>query len=196
MKKIFLSIAFLAVALTASAQDYPGKWEVDLFAGVVPTSLIQFPYHFKLEEKGPLASIYEPRLLMHDRAAYPYVGLRFGYRIYRWLKVGADAGWSLYHESVRYEGQVPESYNCHTVTVIPKVTFHFATSRYVSAYAGVGLGAAFNIAPGSVPDVRPVEFAWQVTPIGITVGRKVPGFTELTVGKDVIGIKFGVGYRF
>ena len=60
------------------------------------------------------------------------------------------------------------------------------------------MGMALNMGQTGdcVNRVPPTQLAWQLTPIGITVGRRFPGFTEVTVGKDVMGVKFGVGYRF
>ena len=209
MKKLILLTILLVAPLAASAQDYPGKWEIDLFAGVFPwknvvsnTSLNTLRAKDEaLFPNGSLARIYEPdrgRIVDYYESVYPYVGLRFGYRIVRWVKVGSDVGWSYFKETCTYFKGGPEVSSFHTITVIPKVTFFFATSKYVSAYAGVGMGAAFNVGRQGerAANVPLAEFAWQVTPIGITVGRRVPGYTELTVGKDVIGIKFGVGYRF
>lgn len=209
MKKWILSAILVMASLAASAQDYPGKWEVDLFAGLVPCKVVanraSIVYTMWQEGQsypdGSLARIYEPdkgQVTRYDESPYPYVGLRFGYRLARWCKVGSDLGWSYYKESCTYSGGDELTSSFHTVTVIPKVTFFFATSKYVSAYAGVGMGVAINAgAQGDrVNDIPLAEFAWQVTPIGITVGRRIPGFTELTVGKDVVGIKFGVGYRF
>lgn len=202
----------LAAAPSALAQDPPQRFEVDLFVGTAPTTFVQNAHFFDwgmkyyqpaeiIPASGTLASIYEPKPVYKrytDAYATPYVGLRFGYRVKRWLKVGADLGWDRYREVGHYSDETVKEDILHTVTFIPKVTFFFATSRYVSAYAGAGIGMAFQTGtPGFEPEgFRPVNFAWQLTPIGITVGRRIPGFTELTIGKDVIGIKFGVGYRF
>ena len=207
MKKVLVSIVsavllFAAFPRTAHAQDYPGKFEIDLFTGFVPMPYIEYvdwrPWRANLEW-GTLASLYGPRYEDVSQYASPYVGLRFGYRVKRWLKVGADLGWSGFFSRQHMSEGVDLKENIHTMTFIPKVTFFFATSKYVSAYAGVGMGVRYNLRQGEVRDIERfhvVEPAWQVTPIGVTVGRKVPGFAELTVGKDMVGIKVGVGYRF
>ena len=199
MRKIFVSllcVMLLPVVFprTAAAQDCPAPFEIDLFIGAVPTH-----DWLQINEWGTLASLYGPKAEdVVDRTS-PYVGLRFGYRVKRWFKVGADLGWSgnFYRQHTSDGSDLKESINA--MTLIPKVTFFFATSRYVSAYAGVGFGVRYNLRQGEVRDLRDlrtVEPAWQITPIGITVGYRVPGFAELTFGKDVMGIKFGVGYRF
>ena len=210
MKRILLLLLALPLAFPAMAQDYagPARFEIDLFAGSVPTSALRYhhrdflpKYQPETYPNGSLARIYEPapvKVNSTEFRACPYVGLRLGYGIYRWLKVGADLGWDYYTETRTFSDKTVESGGLHTITVIPKLTFYFATSRYVSAYAGFGMGVAVHVATGAVdPEVyHPVWYAWQVTPIGITVGRKVPGFAELTFGEDMIGIKVGVGYRF
>ena len=101
----FLFLALLLTApLAAPAQDYPGKWEVGLFMGILPMSYGDTSFYdlWKQEHTypdGTLASIYEPgRGKMADiyYGEFPYLGLRFGYRLARWIKVGSDLGWSFY----------------------------------------------------------------------------------------------------
>ena len=204
MKKliVFMFSAVLMLAAfpgTVKAQDYPAKWEVALFTGLVPTPYLEYSSWSSSREWGTLAYLYGPQYEDVDNPMTPYVGFRFGYRVKRWFKVGADLGWSgSFYRQHMSEGEDLKE-DIHSMTFIPKVTFFFATSKYVSAYAGVGLGVRYNLRLGEVREIyrfHTVEPAWQVTPIGITVGRKVPGFAELTVGKDMVGVKVGVGYRF
>ena len=193
------ALLFATFPGTAAAQDYPAKFEIDLFTGFVPMPYIEYAGWRTHVEWGTLASLYGTGYKGVTQYSSPYVGLRFGYRVKRWFKVGADLGWSgFFYRQQMSEGEDLKD-DIHTMTLIPKVTFFFATSKYVSAYAGVGLGVRYNLRQGDVRVIdrfHVVEPAWQVTPIGVTVGRKVPGFAELTVGKDVVGIKVGVGYRF
>ena len=204
MKKVLVTI-LTVVLLSAvfpnktAAQDCPSLFELDLFTGIAPTPYLESNNWWRINEWGTLAGLYGPQFEDADDPMIPYVGLRFGFRVKRWFKVGADLGWSgIFYRQHMSEGQDLKE-NIHTMTLIPKVTFYFATSRYVSAYAGAGLGVRYNLRQGEVRDIRnfrAVEPAWQITPIGITVGYRVPGFAELTFGKDVMGIKVGVGYRF
>lgn len=85
-----------------------------------------------------------------------------------------------------------------SVTFLPEARFNWVNRRLVRMYSAVGLG----LSVGSLYErdygrsdtmIYPV---FQITPVGISVGRGVYGFAELGVGTQYIGGAAGVGIRF
>lgn len=78
------------------------------------------------------------------------------------------------------------------VTVLPVARFNWVNGRTVRLYSSVGLGVSAGGFDGSF-DAYP---SFQVTPFGITIGRKVFFFGEWALGTSWLGGDFGIGYRF
>lgn len=112
--------------------------------------------------------------------------------------------------SVSYEGAWNEYYSrkddskvsmaeCHYLTPMLTARFSWLNRKLVRLYSSVGTGLAV-----SLTDVRyrggleypETYFSLQVTPVGISVGKKLFGFFELGVGTIYVGGCFGLGYRF
>ena len=80
-----------------------------------------------------------------------------------------------------------------SVTILPEARFYWANYEKCRLYTSLGLGVNF----AKYLENAHVIPAFQFTPIGITVGRKVFGFGECyTIGTVCLGGKIGVGYRF
>lgn len=79
--------------------------------------------------------------------------------------------------------------SCH---LIPTVRYNYVVRPAFTFYGSLGFGAIFGLDDG--------EFAmaptFQITPMGITFGRKVFGFAETSAGLSYIGGRVGIGYRF
>lgn len=78
------------------------------------------------------------------------------------------------------------------VTLLPMARFNWVNARTVRLYSAVGLGVSAGGFDGKF-DAYP---SFQVTPFGITIGRKVFFFGECALGTSWLGGDFGIGYRF
>lgn len=79
---------------------------------------------------------------------------------------------------------------------MPVVRFTWLNRRWVRMYTSLGLGATF--ATGVDYETERFNddlFAFQFTPIGISVGRSLFGFAEVGVGAQG-ALMMGVGYKF
>lgn len=81
---------------------------------------------------------------------------------------------------------------------LPYARFTYLNRPVVKLYSAVGLGIGagyrkYDFSGFSEVLINP---AFQMTPIGIMVGKRVYGLFELGVGTVYIGCKAGIGYRF
>lgn len=132
----------------------------------------------------------------------------FSYILKRWLTFSMGIGYNHYWKSL-YSG-IDDSYlgraNAAAITFMPLARFTYYARRNVKLYSGAGLGVAWyhNYSATKYPwcefgDIRNEDLVnpmLQTIPIGITVGNKFFGFSELGFGSVWCGIRAGVGYRF
>ena len=198
MKKLLLLLLALGWALGAAAQDVPHKVEIELSAGTAPFNLATKRFNDFFYIPGDLASIYGS----HAEVAgfSPCVGLRVGYRVKRWFKVGAELDWDMerWKEVRNLTDEAVGEFSRQNFYLMPTARFYFATSRIVTAYGGLGFGVRYSIVNSRNldMDVKPVGFAWQLVPIGIRVGRRFCGFAETAIGSACLGVRGGIGYCF
>lgn len=81
---------------------------------------------------------------------------------------------------------------------LPYARFTYLNRPVVKLYSAVGLGIGagyrkYDFSGFSEVLINP---AFQMTPIGIMVGKRVYGLFELGAGTVYIGCKAGIGYRF
>lgn len=77
-------------------------------------------------------------------------------------------------------------------SLVPEAKFFYVNTKAFRLYSSVGLGLAL----GAVNREWTCYPVIQVTPIGLTAGRKVFFFAEASIGSAYIGGKTGIGYRF
>lgn len=109
--------------------------------------------------------------------------------------------------SVSYEGAWNEYYSrkddakvsvteCHYLTPMLTARFSWLNRKLVRLYSSVGAGLAVSLMDVSYREYPETYLSLQVTPVGISVGKKLFGFFELGVGTIYVGGCFGLGYRF
>lgn len=75
--------------------------------------------------------------------------------------------------------------------VMPQVRYYWYTTRMTTMSTGAAIGV--GIYSGFDKLVRP---EWQIYPLSFTLGRKLYGKGEVSLGSMVLGFNFGIGYRF
>ena len=88
--------------------------------------------------------------------------------------------------------------HCTTVSILPEARFNWLNRDFVRLYSSVGIGLGMDVIrkvtyEGSDTGYFPV---FQITPAGISLGRKVYWFAECGIGLQYIGGMTGVGVRF
>lgn len=79
-----------------------------------------------------------------------------------------------------------------SVHLIPMARFNYFSRPAFSLYGAAGIGAAVFDDAGDIYAIP----TFQITPIGVTFGRKVFGFAEYSGGLSYLGGRLGIGYRF
>ncbi len=178
--------------------DFPWKYEVRVGYGGSP-SLDISNY---LSYCGPGCRV-DPRMpeytvddLYRPRTTSEYVtgvfSAEFSIHYKRWFSLAfnlaANGIWSNVEDPV--SGKIVEKGASFQLTPIAR--FYYLNKPVVRLYSGVGFGLYTGYYDGDY------EFypSFKLTPIGITLGRKVFFFAETSVGTASMGGNFGVGYRF
>ena len=112
-----------------------------------------------------------------------------------------EGGWDEYYS--RADDSLVGMTECHYLTPMLTARFSWLNRNLVRIYSSVGAGIAvsltdeyYTVSDDGVSTHPETYISLQVTPVGISVGRKLFGFFELGVGTIYVGGCFGIGYRF
>ncbi|MBP5664552.1 MAG: hypothetical protein J6X16_09840 [Bacteroidales bacterium] len=162
-------------------------------------------------DEGPLYATdwFSPDTYSSGVIATPTISIGYKYRLAKWFWLGATASYTGFFETIydRVSNIKYSTLNSHLLTVMPEVRFSWLNTKYVTLYSGIGLGVSFlfdeiyyaenngHIKAGYSTDYVGLSPTGQVTFVGIHVGRKWYGFTEIGIGSRGI-IQAGFGYNF
>lgn len=125
------------------------------------------------------------------------VGVEGGYWFKDWLYFGGALVWSGGFSGV-YDHRIHrrvDTYTYSSYSLLPIVRFAWLRRGIVQLYSGLGLGVAVAHydTPNSV--AFQANAAFDVTFIGISVGRNLFGYFDISAGSRG-AISVGIGYRF
>ncbi len=126
----------------------------------------------------------------------PAFSATYHYRLLKWLSIGgffSYAGAFATKENIITE----ENISCkdHFIAIAPSIRFTYLNRKYVTLYSGLAVSMTWQF---SVDDAGMKPWTYvrgQLTGIGVSVGQKWFGFTELGYGNKGI-VTAGFGYRF
>ncbi len=210
MKKIYFIILFLVCAFSQYVLDaqtkedrfrekFPYKCEFRAgFAGYPQADASQYGNGSVNIWCGPVVneSPSLDNLYSHKYGNTYMTGIFFGEfsaHFKRWFSLAVTVGVNgLWGSSCDYAvSDAVKQYNGAVFTILPEARFNWVNSRFVRLYSSAGLGVSAGWYAGDC-DVYP---AFQIAPVGITLGRKVFFFAEYNFGTSFLGGKFGLGYR-
>lgn len=117
----------------------------------------------------------------------------------RWFALTIGIGFNGMYQTV-YDSVTGQKSGCNrgvAVSVLPEARFNWLNRNLVRMYSAAGIGIV--IGGKRNMDYGSSEYflypAFQLTPVGISVGRKVYGFVELGLGTQFLGGMAGVGIR-
>lgn len=180
MRKISVIIALMLMScIGIKAQEY----SYEAKAGWTYLDLISVVYILGEDATGEIT--YGPKKTVGIFSA------DFNYEMKKWLSVGGKVNYrnswctatSLKGESIdRISG----------LTIMPTVTFTTGFESTFRYYATLGLGAGVDLSS----DSRGAFAAFQITPFGIAVGKKLSWYLELGLSNTLIGFITGISWRF
>ena len=204
MRKILLFLTCLAGF--AGSLQAQGMHELNVFLGGFKSEYLQVDkdsgqrYNMLFDELnvdqhvGDLYDIYEPH---YSVKSGPVFTVNYHYILKDWLRVGAQANVGAVKGKIWYRlGNKPDQeYNQTMLSVLPQVKLCIPGMRHFRLYGKVAAGVQFNM--GTRISESPVEFAWDVVPIGAEWGgRRIYGNAELCYGSVIKGGRIGIGFRF
>ena len=146
---------------------------------------------FFYSDGGPkVEALYGERIYVNEELA---LSARIESHPFNRFSFGADIWWSRIGTEV-YPGLSNEQSGTRTYNILhilPEARFFYFQSRFTTLSGAVSAGAGFTIGQDNK-----YSFEYQITPITYTIGKKVYGLAELSLGTVFMGINFGVGCRF
>lgn len=129
----------------------------------------------------------------------PAMTVQYKYRLKKWLWLGGMISYqgSFFQLNDVISDERIGITRAHSFAIIPSIRFSWLNKKIVTLYSGVALGAALsfvNNKPDDRLDIDP-HFAFQLTYVGVEVGKKWFGFTEIGTGYKGF-ISAGFGFRF
>lgn len=215
MKRLTFSILTLLITLQSGAQDwremrrqefslnFPYKYEVRIgWSGYPILEAANFPNYgnlpfmdydmipyYKYTSLESLYGTYQGREYMTG-----LISGEISIHFRKWFTLAVEAGingmWGRVYD--KYDGSFVRHTRGISLTVMPHARFYWANAKNVRFYSGIGIGLGL----GQYDKYFEVYPAFQLSPIGFTVGRKIFAFGETSLGTAYFGGKFGVGYRF
>lgn len=203
MRKFLLIL--LCLSCCAGALHAQGRHEINAFLGGYKAEFLQadntdffgFVFgnlDFEVTHSGDLADLYEPHYFIQSS---PVLTLCYHYSINSWLRVGAQADLSYLSGKITYNmGNRPRTQFKQTMLdLLPEAKFMIPGSRHFRLYGKVAAGVQMNM--GTLMSSSPVEFAWEIAPIGAEWGgQRFYGNAEFCWGNVLRGIRIGMGVRF
>lgn len=205
MKKSFILAAFVLAALCSPALKAQGKHEIDAFLGGFKAEFNKMEdgrnYNdllFDSDEirySGDLFDLYEPH---YSVKSSPVFTLTYHYSLNDWIRVGAQANYSTLKGKYWYKlGNRPSvTFDEASFSVLPSVKVRIPSFKHFRLYGKVAAGVQMNFG-SRIPDASPVEFAWDIVPIGAEWGgQRIFGTAEFCYGSVIRGGRIGLGFRF
>lgn len=138
-----------------------------------------------------------------DMKLYGHYGIHYYYQVKPWCQVGfrttfEGAGYTHYTDSTRTA--VSDKYSMGFVTLMPSVRFTYLNRPWVRLYSGADLGVSYlwdsrGSSQSEKSSQQPVSVAFNITPIGVSVGKNVYGLFETNFGYASY-VVVGIGCRF
>ena len=144
--------------------------------------------------------VYTPHVLSysdsHDNSIYSFLVSNL-YFLEDWLSVGGTVGTAFLYTDFEDNYSHTEFSSSMThgyVSLMAGVRFHFLNKKWVRLYSDVNIG--INMLYGKNVSAVYSELAFQTSPFGISIGKKVSGFLELSIGTMYYGGNIGLSVRF
>lgn len=221
MRRTILVAMALILGVAASAQQHDeqpsfdfsrksginDKHEFRLTVGIAP--IYETDFFVKVDYEPAIDNRY-PGMIYPDDLYYrgPLktsggYSLSYMYSPLRWLSVGLYAGYVSQWQSnlLRASRSVVSTTTERHLMLVPTVRFTYLNRPIVRLYSSIGIGVGFcrertrNV-DGSLEFSENSRFCpAEVTLFGVSVGRRLFGFAELSTGS--LGVcSAGIGYRF
>lgn len=132
---------------------------------------------------------------------YGCYNVHYYYQVTHWCQVGMKTvveGSKLTYYTDTTKRMIDHVSQDVLLSFMPSVRFTYLNRPWVRLYSSVDVGVGFFLSSTGGSDGESGNkalFAFNITPIGVSVGKKFYGLFELNAGYDAI-VKVGIGARF
>ncbi len=207
MKRYTLIALLLLAVLPSTARerdkkefDLPYKHEISVSWGMEPTDETMNSYSYSERFHGGLHNIYNN--YMGRCITSGVISADYSYNFKNWLALGAQVNGSVtrHTEMSAITGTVAHQYRNYALAGLATAKFTYVRREYFRIYTSAGLGVRYA-GRGEQGDIHNYNnkgfgIAGLIVPMGITVGKRIYGMTEMYLGTECYGARFGIGYRF
>lgn len=192
MRKIIVSV--LALCLAFPALRAQGRHEINLSIGGASSESL-----FMTANEGnynDLYSIYEPHYRLESG---PVVTLDYHFKLNKVVHLGAELNYAFVQGRSWYNigGQQGQQFKTNLYSVLPQVKLRIPGPPHFRLYGKLAAGVQWVASDLKARQESPVQFAWNITPLGFEWGgNRVYGMAELCVGNVLLGGRLGIGFRF
>ena len=213
MKKLFLILIIVSLGWSLSAQEETPSWKETLQRHDIQIG-IGDPILPALASGHYIVLASCPNHLWQQTAfdwfgpdtykgiyCTPNISIGYKYRLAKWFWLGATVSYTCFLENRhdRVTNVKISSERDHIISIMPSVRFSWLNKKYVTLYSGLSLGYAVDIIQykSQTEKYSTAEHGvgFQLTAVGVHVGRKWYGFTEIGVGMQGF-IQAGFGCNF
>ncbi len=181
MKRILTILCIFGMSIILSQTSVAQEYKYDAKLGWFPADLFSLIYIMG----ESLDASYGPMKTVGIFSA------DFDFRMKKWLSVGAKVNYrNSWRDMITAEGTGID--RMQTLSVMPTVKFTTGFEYIFRYYAMIGLGAGADLST----DSQRYFTAYQFTPVGIALGKKVSWFLELSLGNAYTGYMTGISWRF
>lgn len=213
MKKLLISLILIFLGWSLSAQEDTLSWKQqfqrhDIQIGfgepLLPSLVTNQIYRFgKPDYYVEQAAVdwFGPDTYTPGRFFTPTFSVGYKYRFAKWFWFGGTISYTGFYQNYfdRVSGKKVATNMTHVICIMPSVRFSWLNKKYVTLYSGLSLGYVMGIDRYKTSDSRYTDVyhgaAFQLTAVGVHVGKQWYGFAE--VGLGMLGVfQAGFGYNF
>ncbi|MCM1178016.1 MAG: hypothetical protein NC115_06730 [Bacteroidales bacterium] len=125
------------------------------------------------------------------------ISAEFSARFKKWFALSVQANFCGVVRNVHsgWDGKKTGVDNDYVMSFLPYAKFTYLNRPIVYMYSAIGIGMTMSF-DGKGSGIYNLDPAFQITPVGVAVGKNLYGFFELGLGMVYCGCKAGIGYRF
>ncbi len=200
MTKKLMTLALLALACI-SMEAGTRKHEISFSGGYVPGRWFG-GYDFSYMKKNDLHNSPSLNDTYFDASTYEIEksslawSLNYAYNFNKTIALGAVFSYEGGSQSFyrRSDNSLINKENKNILTTMAVFRASWLNRKFIRMYSQIGAGASYSM-EGNFK--YPIDhFAFQISPVGISVGKQLYGHLELGVGTVYMGFNIGIGYRF
>jgi hypothetical protein len=194
-KSIIVCVIFLTFGTTVVKAQEIGKHEVNLtYSDGIPMTFVE-------GFSNALSSAILGQKLNSETTSSGNFGLGYRYQITERIRVGGDVAFQQEQtkQSDKNNILIAKRTNNYFM-VMPTLSFSYIKTEWLDFYGSAAAGVIMDRYTSTEPN-KPavkdnnVDFAFQVNPAGIRIGKKLGGFVEAGFGHRGI-ISAGLNYKF